>query len=498
MNPYTQQYEFNKVKKQRQKRLIITYIIMTFAIIVISALCIALVLGWRFSGGQVKQGALVQFASFPSSATVTLDGTILNLKTPGKRDVDAGSHDVTISKEDYRNWNKQLSLEPGEVRWINYARLIPKDVDTKVLKEYPNLSQILPSIDRDYIMVVPDATKPELEIIDIRDLKQITYTQFAIPSASLSLPPEIATHSYRLIEWSLDSKYILVEHKYGDSIEFIRIDCKNFANAVNLTVKFGVPIADVHFSTGDVFYGIDSGNMRRYDMNAEALSEPLARNVTKMKLFGDTDIALLRQENARFIVETYIDGKITKIVDYDETRPILMDIASYYNNRYLSISRGNELVVYENPHRLEKGQEPQQYTKQIFEGGEIKWLDMSSVGRFVIAGQSRQWITYDIELDTKSDINLAGMPGYESVPPQWIDESNIISIADNKLRMVDFNGDNEQVILNTLLNFPVSLNDNGKVLFSTNRNQAGVYQLQVSNMTIEKLTTTLGISAPVN
>jgi hypothetical protein len=59
--------------------------------------------------------------------------------------------------------------------------------------------------------------------------------------------------------------------------------------------------------------------------------------------------------------------------------------------------------------------------------------------------------------------------------------------------MVDFNGDNEQVILNTLLSFPVSLNDNGKLLFSTNRNQAGVYQLQVSNMTIEKLSATLGL-----
>ena len=84
------------------------------------------------------------------------------------------------------------------------------------------------------------------------------------------------------------------------------------------------------------------------------------------------------------------------------------------------------------------------------------------------------------------------MPGDEAVSPQWIDESNIISIADNKLRMVDFNGDNEQVITNTLLNYPVTLNDNGKLLFSTNRNLAGVHYLQVSGMTIEKLSKTLG------
>lgn len=493
MDPYTQQYEFNKVKKQRQKRLIITYAIMTFAIVIISAVCIALVLGWRFSGGQVKKGALLQFASYPSSAKVTLDGTILNFSTPGKRDVDAGNHNVTISKEDYRDWNKQLSLEPGEVRWLNYARLVPKDVETKVLKEYPNLSQILPSYDRDWIMVIPNAEKPELELVDISDPKNIVYTQFAIPSESLSLPPAVATHSYKMTEWNYGSRYVMIEHKFGESVEFIRIDRQNLASAVNLTVKFGVAIADIHFSTGDVFYGIDSGNMRRYDLNAEALSEPLARNVTQMKLFGDADIALLRHENSRFIVEVYVDNKITKIVDYDETRPMLVDMASYYNNRYVSVARGNELVVYENPQKLEKGQTPQQVTKQTFEGGDIKWLDMSSMGRFVIAGQSRQWITYDIELDTKSDINLAGMPGYENVPPQWIDESNIISIADNKLRMVDFNGDNEQVILNTLLSFPVSLNDNGKLLFSTNRNQAGVYQLQVSNMTIDKLSTTLGL-----
>ncbi len=494
MEPYIQQYEFNKVKKQRQKRLVITYAAMALVIVVISAVCVALVLGWRFSGGEVKKGALLQFASFPSGATIALDGTILGLKTPGKRDVDAGEHNVTISKEDYRSWNKRVDLEPGEVRWLNYARLIPKEVETKVLKEYPSLSQIMPSLDRDWIIAIPNSNKPDFELIDIHDSKQLVYTQFTIPNEALSLPPEVTNHSYQITEWNFGSRYVLVEHNFGESKEFIRIDRQNLASAVNLTVKFGVAISDVHFSTGDVFYGVDSGNLRRYDLNAEALSEPLARNVVKVKLFGDSDIALLRHEDAKFVVEVYVDGKTTKVVDYDETRPMLIDLASYYNNRYLAVARGNELSVYENPHKIEKTQTAKAINKQIFHGGDIKWLDMSSVGRFIIAGQSRQWMTYDIELDMRSDINLAGMPGYESVPPQWLDESNIISIADNKLRMVDFNGDNEQVILNTLLSFPVTLNDNGKLLYSTNRSQAGVYQLQVSNMTIDKLSTTLGTS----
>lgn len=492
MDPYTQQYEFNKVKKQRQKKLLITYAIMTFAVIIISAICIALVLGWRFSGGEVKQGALLQFASYPSGATVRLDGTILNFQTPGKRDVDAGEHVVSISKDDYRNWNKNIKLEPGEVRWINYARLVPKDVTTKALKEYPSLSQILPSPDRDWLMVLPDSTKPELELIDIRDPKKIVYTQFAIPSEALSLPPEITEHHYKIAEWNFGSRYIIIEHKYGESTEFIRLDRQNLASAINLTVKFGVPITNLHFSTGDVFYGLDASNLRRYDLNAESLSEPLARNIVQMKLYGDKDIALLRHENNRYIVEVYVDGKTTKIVDYDETRPMIVDLTSYYNNRYLAVARGNELTVYENPHRLEKGGKPIELTKQTFQGGEIRWLDMSSAGRFVIAGASRHWVTYDIELDAESYINLPGMPGDEASSPQWIDESNIISIADNKLRMVDFNGDNEQVITNTLLNFPVTLNDDGKLLFSTTRNQAGVHQLQVSNMTTEKLSKTLG------
>lgn len=492
MDPYTQQYEFNKVKKQRQKKLMITYAVMTFAVVVISALCIALILGWRFSGGKVRQGALLQFASYPSGATVRLDDTILSFQTPGKRDTDTGDHAVKISKEDYRDWHKNVSLEPGEVRWINYARLVPKNVETKTLKEYPSLEQILPSPDRDWLMVLPSSNKPELELIDIRDPKKIVYTQFAIPNEALSLPPEIAEHSYRMTEWNFGSRYLLVEHTYGEQKEYIRIDRQNLATAINLSVKFGVPITDMHFSTGDVFYGIDSNNLRRYDLNAEALSEPLVRNVAQFRLYGDSDMAILRHENNRFIVEVYVDGKSKKVVDYDETRPMLVDTTTYYNNRYLAVTRGNELTIYENPHKLAKDQQPTELTKQTFRGGDIKWLDMSSGGRFVIAGLSRQWVTYDIELKAASQINLPGMPGDEAVSPQWIDESNIISIADNKLRMVDFNGDNEQVITNTLLNYPVTLNDNGKLLFSTNRNLAGVHYLQVSGMTIEKLSKTLG------
>ena len=496
MDPYTQQYEFAKVKKRRHMKLVVTYTLMTIAVVAISAVCIALVMGYRFDflQNKVSQGALIQFVSQPANAYIVLDGQRLNFNTPGKRSVDAGAHTVKIQKEDYREWSKNFTLQPGEVRWLNYARLVPLDIQTRVVKEYPKMAQTLPSPDHDWIWVLPNADKPEFELVDIRNSQQLAYTTFTIADQFLTHEAG-AMDNFQLSEWNFGSRYVLVKHTYGDKTEFIRLDRTDPENVVNLTTKFGVPIQDMHFSTENVFYGFDTGNLRKYDLNAGTLTDPIVKDVVSMKLYGDTDIAFVRHIDKRYRAGVIVDNKVTEVVDYDETLPLLIDLTTYYNNRYLAVARGNQLYVYQNPHRKEAG-EMVKTTSQRHDGGDIKWLDISSVGRFVIAGTSRQFMTYDIELNETSRINLPGAPGDEAVSPQWLDESNLISVADNKLRMVDFNGDNQQVITNTLWNFPVTLNDDGKLLYSTDKNEAGVYQLRVSGMTIEDIDTTIGTGKP--
>lgn len=116
--------------------------------------------------------------------------------------------------------------------------------------------------------------------------------------------------------------------------------------------------------------------------------------------------------------------------------------------------------------------------------GNVQWLDMSANGRFVIAGIGTQFMTYDIELEQRSDVSLPGNPSDTTRPLQWLDDHILVSTADNKIRMSDFDGDNQQIIVDALPAQPVTLSPDQTLLYSFSKTQSGKVALQVSKMTV--------------
>lgn len=480
-----QQYENTKVKRRRT--LLISYAAMTLAVVAISTICILLVLGYRFNfaSNQVERGALLQFSSYPSGAAITLDNQKLSFTTPGKQDVRASAHTVSFSKTGYRTWLKQFTVRAGEVRWLNYARLVPTTVQTDSVKEFPSLADERISPDRNWLLVLSDAAKPTLTLVDLRDVKTLKYSELTIPAEAITLD-ESAPHTYKIVEWDLGSKYILVRHSYGDGKrEYIRLNRSDTKDVVNLSTKLGVSLSDIHFSSGSVFYGVENGNLRRFDLGGSSLSEPLATSVVSMRLYGEKTIALVSHKDARYSVGAFIDDKLHTVATYDDTVSVLAEATRYFSDYYIAITRGASFELVKNPnktagHGLEK-------VVTLTYPGDIKWLDISSSGRHIIAGQGTQFLTYDIELKLRTDTNLPNLTETVDVshPPQWLDGFVLVSTADNKLRLVDFDGDNQQIVTDALAGFPVSLSSDNKLLYSFSKTQSGTVSLQASKMTID-------------
>lgn len=466
--------------------LAISYTAMTLAVIAISTVCVLLVLGYRFdfASNQVERGALLQFSSFPSGATITLDNAQLSFTTPGKQDVKAIVHDVSFSKNGYRTWSKHFVARAGEVRWLNYARLIPTTVQTDSLKEFSGLADESTSPDRDWLLVLPVATTPQFVLADLRDPKNIKYTDMGIPNESLTLPKG-SKHSYAIVEWDLSSKYVLVRHDFGkNQHEYIRLNRSDAKDVVNLSTKLGVTLEDIHFSSGSVLYGIENGNLRRFDLGSSSLSEPLAANVTAMRLYGEKTVALVQHVDDTFVVSAYIDGSVYKVASYDDTIAVRAELTRYFNEYYIAITRGASFEIVKNPNKTATSGLEKLVT--LTYPGQIKWLDISSSGRHVIAGNGTQFLTYDIELSLRSDTNLPSLSTTNTErAPQWLDGFLLVSTADNKLRLVDFDGDNQQIVTDALAGFAVSLSSDNKLLYSFSKTQAGKVSLQVSKMTID-------------
>ena len=476
--------QYDNTLKKRKRLLLVSYIAMTLAVIAISTVCVLLVLGYRFdfTSNQVERGALLQFSSFPSGATITLDNERLSFGTPGKRDITAATHEVSFSREGYRTWSKRFTARPGEVRWLNYARLVPTTVETDAVKEFPTLSDALASPNREWLFVLPDGASPRFILTDLRNADELKFSDIVIPNDHLAMPAG-ATHRYEIVEWNLGSRYLLVRHSYGDNQrEYLRLDRTDPANIVNLTTKFGVNISELHFSSDSVLYGIENGNLRRFDLGSSSLSEPIATAVSSMRLYGDRTITLVQHKNARYEVGLLIDDKLHPVTSFDDTVAVMAESTRYFNDYYVAIVRGASFEIIKNPNK--PAGEGLEKVVTLTYPGEIKWLDISSSGRHVIAGNGTQFMTYDIELELRSDTNLPSLSTTDANrPPQWIDGFLLVSTADNKLRLSDFDGDNQQIITDALPSQRVSLSSNNELLYSFSKTQTGAVVLQATKMT---------------
>lgn len=480
-----QEHSTNKKRRTVALRFF-TYGMMTLATAAISAICILLVLGYRFDFTKhtVSQGGLIQFQSFPNGAKVTLDNLILPFVTPGKRNVDAGNHTVVFRLNGYREWSKSAAIDAGELRWLNYARLIPQSITTSTLQEFTAVTGNLPSPDRKWMAIYGAADKAELSIADLRDGKNVKVQTVTIPTASFT---NVAgqPHQFSLVEWDFSGRYMLIRHVNGDKVEYLRLDRTKPEDTKNISTQLNVAVSDVHFSgtSGNVFYGLQDASIRKLDIDAGTISEPVASGVKSFTLYKTNTLAYVLDKDDKRSVKVTIDGESSEVRSYDITEPILSDVTSYFSHNYVAIARGTRVDVVKDPIGATSDARKTVATFQVPAGA--RWLQFSNNGRFVVAGSGTQFVTYDLETNEEFSVNLPGNVADPTKPLQWLDDYYLVSTPDKNLRLSEFDGANQNVITDVEPGMAVTLSEDGEALLSIARTTRG-YVLQSSKMVVEK------------
>lgn len=161
-------------KKPTKKQFIIRRIILsslaTLSVVTIATIAILSMLGYRLdnSNGRLEQGALLQFDSSPGGATVYIDGTNTGLKTGSKQNVVAGTHTVEVQRSGYEKWSRTLDVKAGTLTWLDYARLVPTNRQTKQVAKYDNLVGLTFSPDRKWALAHQDSSLGSFQLVDLR------------------------------------------------------------------------------------------------------------------------------------------------------------------------------------------------------------------------------------------------------------------------------------------------------------------------------------------
>lgn len=476
-----QEHSTNKKRRTLALRFF-TYGMMTLATAVISVICILLVLGYRFDFTKhtVSQGGLIQFQSFPNGAKVTLDKILLPFETPGKRNVDANKHTVVFQREGYREWSKTATIKAGELRWLNYARLIPQSITTETVSEFPVVTGNLPSPDRKWMAIYGANDKAEFTVADLRDNAKVKLQTIVMPVGSFT-NIEGQPHKFSLVEWDFSGRYLLVRHTIGDKVEYLRVDRTKPEDTKNITTLLNTTLSQIHFSgeSGNVFYGLQDTSLRKLDIAEGTLSKPIAEGVKSFTLYKTNTLVYVLDKGDKRSVGVSIDGESSEVRSYDITEPVLSDVTSYFSHNYVAIARGTRVDVVKDPIGSTDAARKTVATFQVPVGA--RWLQFSNNGRFLVAGSGTQFVTYDLETREEFSVNLPGNTVDPATPLQWLDDYYLVSTVDKNLRLSEFDGANQNVITDVEPGFIVTLSDDGETLLSIARTTTG-YALQSSGM----------------
>ena len=459
----------------------VVYSVMTLSVVVLVAVLMLIVLGYSFNqrDGRLEQGGLLQFASTPTGAIVTLNEMTVGQRTNTKLTVDSGSHSVSYDRAGYRPWKKTISIEPGQIGWLNYARLIPTDVNAESQRTFTNLAGSLASPGHKWILIHPAADQPVFELADIQG-DSVKYTTITIPETAYTAPTAGLPQTFSMESWSMNEEAVLIKHTYDEGkIEWLLVSRNEPQKTVNISAALGIAPSKLIFAGGGsrlLFVQTDD-IVRRINLDDLTLTRPLASKVESFTPFDEKTITYVTtaDETGKRTVgyaATDIDQPVALRTYPADGLPLQAQLKVYFNKRYLSVAHGQTLLI-ENgtlPTKNNKG-DLKVYAQATIPVGLTK-LSVSSNGRFVVAEVPDGYATYDLELK-KYDKTTWAQTTTVQRPLMWLDDYIIWSDNGGQLRIYDFDGANQQNVMQVAEGNMASISPNGKYIYTITKSDKG-------------------------
>ena len=479
-----------KSKARKRARLTVVYTLMVLAVITIVTILVMITQGYRFNryDGRVEQGGLVQFNSRPSGAAVYLDGIRLSNQTPSRITVTAGTHTIEMKKDGYIDWRKQVSVKPGAVLWLNYARLYPTNPKHTQVTTYNGMSSGLPSPKRNYMAAIVKSATPTIDVWTLNDATP-KLTSVNIPASAYTATKAGTKESFSLLEWDSDERHVLVKHTYNNTAyEYLSVDVRGDDKPVNITKQLGIDATDVHYSrssSSQVYMLTTKREVRRGDLSSLTISGPLITNVRHFSLTYDSTLVYeTRLSNGVRSVGYWTNGaskaRIIKSYQDDGKAPLSIAMGEYFGDTYVAI-------VYAKAMTILRGDVPASDSNSGFNFVTINNVALSTdttelsfspkQNRFVYAVGGSTVIAYDLELDVATPTKLQGT---QKQPLNWLDDYHFATTLGGNGYYYEFDGTNSQLVDDDVRDIPMVISNNNNYLYYVANGEKNVSLMRVS------------------
>ena len=461
------------------------YSAMTMIVIAFVSIAVLLMLGFRFNknNNEFQQGGLVQFSSRPGGANITIGQAKLGSVTPTKITVNPGDYTVTMNRDKYQPWQKDVSVTAGKVLWLNYAQLVPNDLQTTQVATYKMLHQAVASPDGQYVALLPDAQALDITTVKI-DNEKTTQTK-------LTLPPDLLTAAassrFTIDSWSSDSDYILVKQTTKHTLGWYLINRRHPEKSVNLSRDYDSDFTTALFDPRNsqrLFIRTASGDVRLLDNTDKSLSTVLVRQANHLSILDNQALFYIQKTAAGKSTIGYLTlGTQTGRVLADGASENVTHVAAgtYFGDTYLAATANKTVTVYKLDHLPQSSHDASIAMTEITTHAlpaSATHLSVRSGGRFVVIQSQDAVSNYDIELDkfvtTNLGVNVSG-------EMQWLDRYHLYYMQRNTLQVMEFDGANRHAIASASAMFDAVQSHDAKFIYSFHATKNG-YALQRTQM----------------
>lgn len=475
-------------KKQLLIRRTIVTVLMIIAVLVTVTATVLFISGYRLDTdkGRLQKGALVQFESLPEGALISIDGKSTGKGTNDKQTIIAGSHSFTMTKNGYLPWTKTLTINAGTLVWLDYIRLIPEKLNSQTIASYDSVYAEKASPNFRTLIIQEKADSPTFQLADIRS-QDVRFTTIALPANVYTAPAPGTQQSFTLGSWDGGGRHIIIQHKYGDSTEWIVLDTLDVASSVNVSRLMGISFKDLQFlgTSGNILYGLTSDDViRRLDLSSGTISRALVTDVKNFEIFETNVMSYVGidpEDSTKQVAGIYREGDesshILRRVDSIDT-PVRIDVTRYFSDDFVAISEGKDITILKGryPSSSSEDNTSLQVYAELSAEGDATNLSFSPEGDYLLAQSGLSLVSYEIEYKrvTNNKIETSETAAHEL---QWLDDAYLWAVYDGHLSMREFDGTNIHVINSAEPGFDVTMSQKGRYIYSITKSD-DKYKLQ--------------------
>lgn len=483
----------DKSKQVRQSVLLwLGYILIAVAIVIATLVLVYQAYGFNVGkDGSVVQNGLVFFSSHPNPANIYLNNKLRSEKTNSRLIIPSGVYKVKITRNGYKDWDRNIVVNGGTVEHFDYPFLFPKILTSKVVSTLQSTpSFAAQSLDRRWL-ITPDSSSPDtFNLFDLKDPAKINDTALALPSGVVS--SDSSGESWQFITWADDNVHLLLNHIFGGKNEYILLNKNDPAQSVNLTSNLGLPSGTLLFNNKkfNSYEFLDSqGNLKLYSLNNQAY-QLIDQHVLTYKSYG----------RSTFLIANSPDPKTNKVpiklINSSVTYPIthlplsskyLIDLTTYSSTLYVAVgsSNLNKVAIYEDPiGQITTNPKTEPVPIWALHVNGANFLSFSKNAQFILAENGQSFAVYDIENDLGYLYNLSSALDPPQTNISWMDGDRITYVAGTKLAISDYDNRNNVILSSASANYLPFFSSNFKYVYTlSNNNQNQVNLIQTPLLT---------------